>query len=180
MDCDNVALNFYFSKVLPIEQLNIIQHKTVITDCGELTVAIIGSSHFLKFEHSFFEILTCQNLKIEKKDLIFVMPEISEFSYKHFNPKYDYAIDLELHKYDNEKFQSEEKRIAEKDALLTHAFEKESAYTIIEKPIIENNTMSIVTWHTYPEYNIIFRTQNLYIPKIIVNKHIPDFIPSLN
>ena len=38
--------------------------------------------------------------------------------WKHFNPKYDYTIDLELQKYDKEKFQSEEKRIAENSAIL--------------------------------------------------------------
>jgi len=162
MDCEEVDLKLYISKTLPIEQLNILLKKTITTPIGKLTAAVIGSSHFLKLNDNLFEILTCQHLKIPSHDLFYDANACKQLNYKFKDIDFDYFIEIDFLKYNKQDFLSKEAEISKSDSLLIYAFEPNSAYTIIENPIFDNNKMIIETWHTYPEYLTIIKTKTQY------------------
>ena len=129
----------------------IIKKQSFDTALGRVELAIIGASHYLKLENSFFEILSClpekttENCMEQKKDFevmnVVKDLEIVKYRFATYQKQFD----------EQKQFELAEKEIYNQKNTLIHAFSEKSAITALLLKHNENK-MSLKTWHTYPEF----------------------------
>jgi hypothetical protein len=149
----------YFLSVQKNEYLNQQVIKKVNLDFKEqnLELAIIGGSHFLHLQGSFCELFTCAPPPALDY-FIYSKTQDVPFSVNHQFDGFLYTFHLFFQKYEQEAFKHFEKELTAEEHLLFHAFEKESAITSIQLLEKQSHRLRLVTWHTYPENQVVVRT----------------------
>jgi len=150
-------LNYYLIKGEP-ENYNfeVIKKISISSFAGNIEAAIIGSSHYLRLENIFFEVLSCTAGKYKTENILFVAQKLSGISFERNFENFEYIFMSEVQQYETENsFYEFEQKLLETGKLV-HSFKTNSAVTRLD---FENNENSFVfkTWHTYPEYlQVIF------------------------
>ena len=160
-------LNFYLAKNnLLTSNFEIIKKQTLNSNFGEIELAIIGSSHYFILKNSFIEIMTCSEEDYNNGNLIFKESKQTNFKLKHNFESFLYTFSVETeHFNDTASFLNFEKSLLENKEGFYHAFDKQSAITSINYTNT-NNKFSLLTFHTYPEYNTIIRSETELINNV--------------
>ncbi len=146
--------NLYYYLINDSEaQLNvdIIKQKIISTNFGNIELAIIGSSHYMKLDNTFTELLSCTHEDI-KDNLLIVKKndDAINFSYQFDNLTYLTKIITERKKTESEFIQAEQ-LLYNQNNDLKHFFCKNTALTSLKTSVYKNRCV-VQTWHTYPEH----------------------------
>ncbi len=159
--------NLYYYLVNDSEvQLNvdIIKQKTISTNFGSIELAIIGSSHYMKLDNTFTELLSCTHEDIKDNLLIVKRSnDVINFSHQFDNLTYVTNIITERKKTESEFIQAEQ-LLYNQDNDLKHFFCKNTALTSLKTAIYEGKCI-VETWHTYPEHlKIVYSSTEIAMP----------------
>lgn len=156
-------LNFFLFKSLPKVDFHIIKTLEIPGNSGGLELAIIGSSHYFRFEKLFCELLTCQPTKIESEFIYSKKITDDSFSYEKKMSDCSYLFQLQTSVLEEVDFFKFEGVLLEQENTLSHAFYNKSALTVLRLGENQDNRILLQTWHTYPENFSIVETQSTII-----------------
>jgi len=153
-------LNFYLAKGdLNNKNFEIIKKQNFNSVFGNIELAIIGSSHYFLLENKFIEILTCSEEKYSNNQLIFNEEKRKNFTFEHKFNDFLYKFSAKTKQFSNtDVFLDFEKTLLEEKNGFVHAFTNNSAITSINYKNT-NNKFSLITHHTYPEYNKVISSK---------------------
>ncbi len=144
-------LNFYLTNGSETDtEMNVLKNTYISTPLGQLELAIIGSSHYLRLENYFWELLTCSDERIAPENLLISRRE-TDFKYTHHFDRFVYKIAVWGEKVLSEKeFLGKEQSIYSQANSITHFFAPNTSLTALSINRL-GNEYKIHTWHTYPE-----------------------------
>lgn len=155
-----------------VENLNvqIIKQKFIATSIGNIEIAIIGSSHYIRLDNVFTELLTCTNEQIKKDELI-ITNSGSYMRHVHKFGKLNYQTSIHsVKKASKSDFITEEQAIYSQENDLKHYFYNNTALTALKLQSKGDSKYTIDTWHSYPEYlSIVYSTTELFLEGEVEN-----------
>lgn len=164
---DNLKFYLFGNKVSDLD-FKIIKKTKIDTSFGIVEIAIIGSSHYLKLDNYFTEILTCSEKSIHNSNIFITKQKFDSFDLDKQINDIIYKISVQSINYtDKAKFTEFEMSLYNGNYFM-YAFDKKSAITALKYEKSKEN-FRLKTWHTYPEYNkVIYSNTEIYYQQ---NKH---------
>ena len=129
---------------------------------GTLEAAIIGSSHYLRLENVFFEILSCSIEKFENGNIFFETKNVDFFSFEKKFERFEYRFFAETKNFENPEFFKNFEQELLKTGKLVHSFNENSAITCLDFESIKDKFL-FKTWHTYPEFLKVIYSETVLI-----------------
>ncbi len=157
-------LNYYLIKGSNIRlNVDIIKQKYIETDLGTFELAIIGSSHYIKLENQFTELLSCTPENIDN-DLLLAQRTNEFITVKHQFDNFQYTMATHTVKKETEQeFIEEERNIALKNNDLQYFFDNQTSLTALQFNKLQSSYL-FVTWHSYPEHlKIVYSATVIYL-----------------
>ncbi len=141
--------------------VNVIKQKTFTTDIGTIELAIIGSSHYIKLNNEFTELLSCSHESVQD-NLLIEKQQNSTINFSHTFNKLNYTIKVHTeNKNTSSEFTKEEQLIYNQDNNLKHFFCNGTSLTALQLTTYKNKCV-IKTWHSYPEHlKIVYSTTEI-------------------
>ncbi len=131
--------------------VNIVKRKQIETKSGNLEFAVIGSSHYIKLDNKFTELLSCTFEDVEKGLILRKQnSDFFKFSYDFEDFKYSINVVTETQSTETEFFNAE-RSISKQNTDLHHFFGNNTSLTALKLSIDDDNYY-IETWHSYPEH----------------------------
>lgn len=151
---DPYNLEYYLLAEIPSGELQILKEYSQETAFGDIRVAVIGSSHFFYLYKEFCELLTCRSLNSVIS--CFCKKEFREqlLQYQQLFNNFSYGFTLEMNILTEKDFVKTEQDLNMKQHTLYHAFNSNSALTVLDFKTISDESLNLETWHTYPESRI--------------------------
>lgn len=158
---DPYNLEYYLLTDIPDNEIQILNKFSEETAFGEIQIAVVGSSHFFYLYKEFCELLTCRSLK--RSNDFFCMKDIKEqfLTYKQIFDNFSYDFSLDLSVFSDKEFSKLENNLNQSKHTLIHAFNRQSALTVLDFKNISENKLKLETWHTYPESLVSVHTETL-------------------
>lgn len=145
-------LNYYFSGAIPSTlKLEVLNRLEFQTGFGQVELAIIGSSHYVKYNNTYLELLTCTNEQFEPDALIKQLQK-NNFDYNYQTTTLNYQIQVREMAYSNHaQFRLAEADVLQKKPIMHRYFSNDEAITAIDYKLTET-AIIVETWHGYPDY----------------------------
>lgn len=159
-DPDN--LNYYFTSAIPLElNVAVLQKKEIQTDFSTVEIAIIGSSHYVNYNNTYLELLTCTD-EVFLPEILLTHIRKTTFSYQFQNRQIKYSIESTKVAYSSPGlFKIGEREIINTNPVMIRFFEHNQALTAINYQQ-KDQAIVIDTWHGYPDYRAIIHTRSSF------------------
>lgn len=152
-DPDKLVFYLTENNFMPLN-FEIIKKMQIKSAFGKIELAIIGSSHYLKLDNYFTEVMTCAPEQVDEKLLLFSKQD-GNFEYTHDFKTFKYQFSVKTNSYSSQKqFNEFERSLLNRKELFSHKFYEDTAITALDHKSTARN-FTLATWHSYPQHNKI-------------------------
>lgn len=136
-------------------ELNVIKQIQLSAGIGDITLYIIGSSHAFHWHGQCVEVLSCKNISPKQEGQFLLQQRVEPHCrwQQQLQLGEGYRLEACLHHIvygSPQAFAHAERQLLQSPATLRHAFEKDSALTVLHWQETRHGAL-LETWHTYPE-----------------------------
>ncbi len=154
--------------VAPRQLLRVLDERTVQLAHGRLTLAIIGSSHFLEIaagNAALCELLACPTIAMAGLRCSYRLSGGTDWSHRYHAGGFTYGFDLWQERIGRRQFLAESRRLTEPgEHRLHYSFPKsrgaDGAVTCLDWQI-EGCVATVATYHTFPGELSVVRTRSV-------------------